>query len=82
MTLALRTATSRTPSYAAELVLGELEDGFARLGYRPADGSARMQHSSPLNRVMAGVVRHPVTRGSCFEMGSLRDNEQSVLKAS
>jgi len=38
MTLALRTATSRTPSYAAELVLGELEDGFARLGYRPRTG--------------------------------------------
>lgn len=40
MTLALCTATSRIPSYAAELILGELEDGFVRLGYRAAGESA------------------------------------------
>lgn len=34
MTLALCTATARTPSYAAALVLGELEAGFAALGYQ------------------------------------------------
>jgi DNA-binding transcriptional LysR family regulator len=33
MTLALCTATARTPSHAAGIVLGELEAGFARLGY-------------------------------------------------
>ncbi|MBW8743585.1 MAG: LysR family transcriptional regulator [Sphingomonas sp.] len=33
MILALCTTTSRTPSYAASIVLRELEDGFAQLGY-------------------------------------------------
>jgi hypothetical protein len=33
MTLALCTATARTPSHAAGIVLGELEAEFARLGY-------------------------------------------------
>ena len=33
MTLALCTASARTPSYAAALVLGELENGFAQLSY-------------------------------------------------
>lgn len=33
MTLALCTATPRTPSYAAGIVLGELENGFAELSY-------------------------------------------------
>ena len=36
MTLALCTATARTPSHAAGIVLGELEAGFARLGYPAA----------------------------------------------
>lgn len=33
MTLALCTATARTPSYAASIVLGEIENGFAQLSY-------------------------------------------------
>ena len=33
MTLALCTSSSRTPSYAAGMVLREIEDGFARLAY-------------------------------------------------
>jgi len=33
MTLALCTTSSRTPSYAAGIVLRELENGFAQLGY-------------------------------------------------
>ena len=33
MTLALCTATARTPSYAATMVLTEIENGFAELGY-------------------------------------------------
>lgn len=33
MTLALCTATARTPSYAATIVLGEIENGFAELSY-------------------------------------------------
>ncbi|KPH60275.1 LysR family transcriptional regulator [Novosphingobium aerophilum] len=33
MTLALCTATARTPSYAATMVLGEFENGFAQLGH-------------------------------------------------
>jgi DNA-binding transcriptional LysR family regulator len=33
MTLALCTASARTPSHAAAIVLGELESGFAQLGY-------------------------------------------------
>ena len=33
MILALCTTSSRTPSYAASIVLRELEDGFAQLGY-------------------------------------------------
>lgn len=33
MTLALCTASARTPSHAAALVLGEIEAGFAQLGY-------------------------------------------------
>ncbi|MBO9724516.1 MAG: LysR family transcriptional regulator [Novosphingobium sp.] len=33
MTLALCTATARTPSYAAAMVLGEFETGFAQLGH-------------------------------------------------
>lgn len=33
MTLALCTASARTPSYAAAMVLGEIENGFARLSY-------------------------------------------------
>lgn len=37
MTLALCTATTRSPSYAADVVLTELQAGFAALGYqRPA----------------------------------------------
>jgi hypothetical protein len=32
MTLALCTATTRTPSYAAGIVLAEIENGFAELG--------------------------------------------------
>ena len=36
MTLALCTATARTPSHAASIVLGELEAGFAQLGYPAA----------------------------------------------
>jgi DNA-binding transcriptional LysR family regulator len=42
MTLALCTASARTPSYAAALVLAEIETGFAQLGYpasmEPAPG--------------------------------------------
>ncbi|VWX46698.1 LysR family transcriptional regulator [Novosphingobium sp. 9U] len=33
MTLALCTAAARTPSYAAGIVLGEIENGFAQLSY-------------------------------------------------
>lgn len=33
MTLALCTASARTPSYAAAMVLGEIDNGFARLSY-------------------------------------------------
>lgn len=33
MTLALGTATARTPSYAASIVLAEIENDFAQLGY-------------------------------------------------
>lgn len=33
MTLALCTASARTPSYAAAMVLGEFENGFAQLSY-------------------------------------------------
>lgn len=33
MTLALCTASTRTPSYAAGIVLAEIENGFSRLGY-------------------------------------------------
>lgn len=33
MVLALCTASARTPSYAAAMVLGEIENGFARLSY-------------------------------------------------
>lgn len=33
MTLALCTAASRTPSYAASIVLGEIENGFGQLSY-------------------------------------------------
>lgn len=33
MTLALCTASSRTPSHAAGMVLGEIEAGFAQLAY-------------------------------------------------
>ena len=33
MTLAVCTASARTPSYAAGLVLAEIEHGFAQLGY-------------------------------------------------
>lgn len=36
MTLALCTASSRTPSYAAGMVLGEIEAGFAQLAYAAA----------------------------------------------
>ena len=36
MTLALCTASARTPSYAAQIVLGEIENGFAQFGYRSA----------------------------------------------
>jgi DNA-binding transcriptional LysR family regulator len=36
MTLALCTAGARTPSHAAGIVLGELESGFAQLGYPAA----------------------------------------------
>jgi DNA-binding transcriptional LysR family regulator len=34
--LALCTASSRAPSYAADLVLGEIQQGFGALGYQPA----------------------------------------------
>jgi len=33
MTLALCTAAARTPSYAASIVLGEIENGFGQLSY-------------------------------------------------
>jgi hypothetical protein len=33
MTLALCTASTRAPSYAAGIVLAEIENGFSRLGY-------------------------------------------------
>lgn len=33
MTLALCTASARTPSYAADIVLREIENGFSQLGY-------------------------------------------------
>ncbi len=33
MTLALCTSSSRTPSYAASIVLSEIENGFAQLSY-------------------------------------------------
>ncbi|GGD70758.1 LysR family transcriptional regulator [Croceicoccus mobilis] len=36
MTLALCTASARTPSYAGAMVLGEIENGFSRLAYPPA----------------------------------------------
>lgn len=36
MTLALCTATARTPSHAAALALGEIEAGFAQLGFQAA----------------------------------------------
>jgi len=40
MTLALCTASARTPSYAAQIVLGEIENGFAQFGYRSAANPA------------------------------------------
>lgn len=43
MTLALCTASSRTPSHAAAMVLAELEQGFASLGY----GSRRPLPAAP-----------------------------------
>jgi DNA-binding transcriptional LysR family regulator len=43
MTLALCTASARTPSYAAGIVLAEIEHGFAQLGY-----PASMQASADL----------------------------------
>ena len=36
MTLALCTASSRTPSHAAGMVVGEIEAGFAQLAYPAA----------------------------------------------
>jgi hypothetical protein len=36
LVLALTTATSRTLSYAADLVLGEIQQGFSALAYQPA----------------------------------------------
>lgn len=41
MTLALCTATARTPSYAAGIVLGEIESGFAQFGYVTSPEGAR-----------------------------------------
>lgn len=43
MTLALCTASARTPSYAAAMVLGEIENGFARLSY----SDAKEVHAAP-----------------------------------
>lgn len=40
MTLALCTASTRTPSYAAGIVLGEIETGFAQLSYPASIESA------------------------------------------
>ncbi len=37
MTLALCTATSRPTSYAADIVLAEIQSGFAQLAYAPGD---------------------------------------------
>jgi DNA-binding transcriptional LysR family regulator len=37
MTLALCTATSRPTSYAADIVLGAIQSGFAQLAYAPGD---------------------------------------------
>ncbi|HWI85896.1 MAG TPA: LysR family transcriptional regulator [Sphingomonas sp.] len=45
MTLALCTSSSRTPSYAAGIVLGEIENGFAQLSY-PARIEAPADHES------------------------------------
>lgn len=36
LVLALTTATSRTLSYAADLVLNEIQQGFSALAYQPA----------------------------------------------
>ena len=38
MTLALATASTRTPSHAASMVLREIEAGFTRLAYRASEG--------------------------------------------
>lgn len=43
MTLALGTATARTPSYAASIVLAEIENDFAQLGYPGAIRTAASQ---------------------------------------
>jgi DNA-binding transcriptional LysR family regulator len=40
MTLALCTASARTLSHAAEVVMGEIEAGFAALGYPASTGAA------------------------------------------
>jgi DNA-binding transcriptional LysR family regulator len=49
MTLALCTASARTPSYAAGIVLGEIENGFAQLGWPASMGSSpeRIAESPP-----------------------------------
>jgi hypothetical protein len=36
MTVALCTSASRTTSYAADILLNEIQNGFARLSYRDA----------------------------------------------
>lgn len=45
MTLALCTATLRTPTYAASMVLGEFEQSFAQLGYQGAGNNSADGHA-------------------------------------
>ena len=45
MTLALCTATSRTPSYAAGIVLREIENGFGQLSYQSSHARSEEQES-------------------------------------
>ena len=65
MTLALCTATARTPSHAAGIVLGELEAGFAQLGYPAAHqvpDEAECINSTDINRATdtpLPLARHP-----------------------
>ncbi|QSR17699.1 LysR family transcriptional regulator [Novosphingobium sp. KA1] len=61
MTLALCTASARTPSYAAALVLGEIENGFGQLSYaastRPQAGHAPADRPAG-NRPAAEMPAH------------------------